>query len=64
MSATTFIFFGPACLAVLPLLVLPLGMLGFAIPANYARVEAKMTVPSGTSVLRTLIHRAMMAPLC
>lgn len=62
MSAKTFVWFGPSCLAVLPLLVVPLGLLGFALPANYARVEAIMAVRGGTLV--KVVRRGILAPTC
>ena len=64
MSADTFVFFGPACIAALPVLVVPLGLLGFALPANYARVEAKMTTAPGVGPLEKTIRRAILAPTC
>jgi len=64
MHADDFIIFAPAFLAVLPLFILPLGLLGFALPENYARVEAKMSAPEGSGVFCTLVHRGLHAPLC
>ncbi len=64
MSARTFVFFGPACIAALPLLVLPLGLLGFALPDNYARIEAIMASTVREGPIVKLIRRGLLAPTC
>lgn len=46
MSANAFWFFGPVYIACLALVLTPISLLGFAVPANFERVAARM--PTGT----------------
>ena len=62
LSATLFIYLVPAYIATLPLVLLPLAVLGFAAPASYARVRE--TMPMHGSVIGKGIRRLLYAPLC
>ena len=63
MTAQAFVFFGPGCIAFLPLVIIPFGLLGYALPQNFARVEAKMAVTAQGPFAR-LLRRALLAPTC
>ena len=62
LGAWTFIWLAIAYISVLPIVIIPLGLLGFAIEPNYARVQALMS--NDSRPMRRLLLRAMRAPQC
>ena len=51
-----------AYIATLPILVVPLGMLGFALEPNYARVASMLS--DGPHPIKRLVRRVLRSPLC
>ena len=64
MSAQAFVVFAPTCIAFMALITIPLGLLGFALPDNYARVEGVMAITVREAFLKRFWRRMFLAPTC
>ena len=64
MSAQAFVVFAPTCIAFMALITIPLGLLGFAMPDNYARVEGVMAITVREAFLKRFWRRMFLAPTC
>ena len=65
LSAVATLWFSVIYCSSLPLAAIPLGLLGFAVAPNYARVAANMATPDDEpSPIWRLARRALHAPRC
>jgi hypothetical protein len=62
LRAQTFVLFVPAYIGTLPLALVPLALLGFAVPHAFLRVRSFM--PTDGPIVRRMLRRVLNAPLC
>ncbi len=66
LEAWDMIIFSVTYIAMMPLLVMPLGLLGFALEPNFERVRERMVAAKQAEKhpIRQLVRRALVAPCC